>query len=302
MTVIEVIKPKEARAAKQQLADEQEFARIKGLMQKPHGPSVILTITPGVARMILEQLNSANRPKKSMKIAQFAHDMTINNWALTGDTIKFSQLYLRDGQNRLEACVKSGKPLTTHAVFGIDDRIFTLLDRGKPRTVADAFAIAGIRNPNTVAGAVRWLEKFRTNTLKDRGALQQDEGLAAYSSHYNATKMERAVEYARHVNNADGTPKTVATALFYLFAERNSALAVEFFDAWATRNFGGRMRPMKRASAHLAAIHAASNGRIHELARIKAWIAAWNLVVDRHLGKEADFKWGGKNDVMPKIK
>lgn len=283
-------------------ADEATFDQIKNLMQADHGPSVILKITPGVARLILDNLNSANRPKKTLKIALFAHDIATDNWALTGDTLKFSTLYLRDGQNRLEGCCKANKPFTTHAVFGLDDRIFAMLDRGKPRTVADAFAIDGIPNPSTVAGTVRWLEKFRTGDIKDRSSLQQDEGLKAYHTHYNATLMERAVEAARHVNNADGTPKTVAAALFYLFAKKNEPLATEFFEAWATRNWGGRMRPVKKASALIAKLHEASNGRIHELARIKAWIAAWNLVVGRRVGIAADFKWSGNEDVMPKIK
>jgi len=291
-----------ARGRRRPAHEDATLEMIRQMMLGEHGPSTILRFKPAVARAILDEFNSNNRPKKSTKITQFAHDMTNGNWAVTGDTIKFSTLYLRDGQNRLEACAKSEKPFITHVVFGLDDRIFTLLDRGKPRTVADAFAIAGIRNPNTVAGAVRWLEKFRNNTIKDRGALQQDEGLAAYTAYYDPTLMERAVEAARAVSNADDTPKTIATALFYLFAKKNPTLAAEFFEAWATRNWGNRMRPVKKASAHLAQLHEASNGRVHELARIKAWIAAWNLVVSRRIGKAADFKWSGKDDAMPKIK
>jgi hypothetical protein len=290
-----------ARASRQQ-QDQDLYEKIKAKMANPHGPSEIETIRPGTARLILDNLNSNNRPKKTLKIAQFAHDMETNNWAVTGDTIKFSTLYLRDGQNRLEACCKAGQSFTTHIVYGLDDRIFTLLDRGKPRTPADAFAIAGIPNPTTVAGAVRWLEKFRTGNLKDRGSLQQDEALKAYNEHYDATLLERSVEAARHVNNADGTPKTIAVALFYLFAKKNSTLASEFFEAWATRNWGGRMRPVKKASTHLATLHEASNGRIHELARIKAWIAAWNLVVSNRVGQASDFKWSGSDDTMPRIK
>jgi len=299
VTPIETARPRRSNA---RLALDVTLDQIKEMMTQEHGPSVILKIRPTVASEILEHLNSANRPKKSLKIGLFAHDMTHGNWKLTGDTLKFSTLYLRDGQNRLEGCCKSGKPLITHAVFGLDDRDFVWLDRGKARTVADAFAIAGIANPTTVSGAVRWLEKFRTNTLKDRGALQQDEGLQAYNDHYDPALMERAVEGARHVSNADGTPKTIATALLYLFMKKNETLAAEFTDAWATRNFGGRMKPLKKASALLAQLHSASNGRVHELARIKAWVAAWNLVVARRQGQVADFKWGGKEDTMPKIK
>ena len=302
MTVVTPIEAGRPRRNGRQLALDVSFEQIKEMMTQEHGPSVILRIRPTVARQILDSLNSTNRPKKSMKIGIFSHDMVSDNWALTGDTLKFSTLYLRDGQNRLEACCKSNKPFMTHVVFGLDDRIFTWLDRGKPRTVADAYAIAGIRNPNTVAGAVRWLEKFRTNTLKDRSVLQQDEGLSAYKEHYDSALIERAVDAAREVSNSDNTPKTIATALYYLFATKNAPLADEFFEAWATRNFAGRMRPLRKSSAHLAKLHQASNGRIHELARIKSWIAAWNLVVARNVGKMSDFQWGGNADNMPKIK
>jgi hypothetical protein len=299
MTVADL---KTARRAAKQNADEAFVERsIKHLMQEPHGPSVIMTFTPGAAKMILEQLNSNNRPRKSVKVAEFANYMTAGNWKLTGDTVKFSNLYLRDGQNRMEACVRSGVPFTTHVVFGLDDRIFTFLDNGKPRTVGDAFAIEGVENPTTVAGAVRWLEKFRTNTVKDRSGLTQNEGVNAFHEHYDSVRMKVSVAAARAVSNADDTPKTIAAALHYLFADKNPALANEFFEAWAARNWGGRMRPIKKASDYLAALNTASNGRVHELARISAWIVAWNLVVQRRVGRKPDFRWTPA-DAVPRIR
>ena len=308
MTVVQVAP---ARQKAQQSADLAEYAKIRAKVtaREPHGPSTIMTFTSGLARLILNGdpdvkgdygLNSMNRPKKSAKITEFMEYMLKGDWKLTGDTVKFSDKYLRDGQNRLEACARSGVPLTTHVVFGLDDHIFPFLDNGKTRSVSDAFAIAGVQNSGTVAGAVRWLEKFKNDGLKDRSGLTQDSGIKALEG-YDPNRLKEAVAAARAVYAADSTPRTVSTALYYEFAKRDHSLAKEFFEAWASRNWGGRMRPIKKASEHLAALHQASNGRVHELARIAAWIAAWNLVVARRIGIKNDFRWRPE-DPMPKIK
>lgn len=272
------------------------FDEIKELMHKPHGPSIIRTITPGVAGDILHNetgLNANNRPKKKGKIADFANDMLRSQWKLTGDTIKFSdKKFLRDGQNRLEASVLSKKSFVTHIVFGIDDAVFTFLDRGKPRTNADAFVIARVPNAATVAGAMWWLEKFRSGNPKDRSSVNPYDALEAYKKHYDKRLMKKAVAAGRKVAKNAGEQKAVAVTLYYLFAEKDEGLADQFFEAWATRNFAGGMGPIKKASEYLVGLQKkqqearhAPTFRLRELARMAAWIAAWNLIVHKQQGK-----------------
>src|SRR5262249_18230952 len=162
-------------------SEQQTLQRIEELIRSAaaESPSHIFDITPWIAERVVEKYNEGelpgpdgkwhNRTRKPAKIKEFAADMMDLQWKLTGDTIKFSnKARLRDGQNRLFACIRSGKPFRTHIVFGIDDDVFPWMDRGKPRSGADALHILEIDNANVVAGAVRWLELLNANRVKER--------------------------------------------------------------------------------------------------------------------------------------
>ncbi|MCD9821160.1 hypothetical protein [Bradyrhizobium japonicum] len=264
---------------------------IEGYIKAPPETSVVLTFTPKVAEYVLKVHNVENRAAKPRKIIEFAADMTDALWKLTGDTVKFSgRPLLRDGQNRLFACVRSGKPFKTHVVFGVDDASFPWMDLGKRRNGGDALAILGVANSPVVSGMVRWLELFRTDRVKERGSLSPQETIEAYERSDSAL-IEEALVAARRVYAADETPRTLAGALYYQFAGADHELAAEFFEAWATRNFGGRMKPVKKASEYLARLYAASNGRVHDVVRAAVWVIAWNFVVARRIGTAPDFKW-----------
>jgi hypothetical protein len=295
-------KPRERAQSRQHISDQDLIKQIEQLIKETHGPSVILTISPVVADWVLDHKNLFNRYKYTGKIGEYAGYMSEGNWKITGDTIKFSDIgYLRDGQNRLEACVKAGVAFTTHVVFGLDDAVFPWLDRTKTRSPGDALHIDGVNNGKEAAATVRWLEMFRTSSVKERISLLPAEALAAYKEHYDPAVLENSLKLARQVWKADGTPRSMAAALHYQFAHKNADLADEFFEAWATRNFSGRMRPLKKASEFLATLYTASNGRIHDVVRAAVWVIAWNLVVAKRIGTQPDFRWR-PDAVFPKIK
>ena len=103
-------------------------------------------------------MTTISKPAKKPKaIARYADDMAAQRWSLTGDTIKFSnEKRLRDGQNRLAACVRAGAAFSTYIVFGIDDAAFDRMDQGRNRSGSDVLAIAGYSNTAALSGAVRW--------------------------------------------------------------------------------------------------------------------------------------------------
>jgi hypothetical protein len=138
--------------------DEQKaLERIRRCIDNPPENSKVFTITPMVAQALLRDYNFENRPKKPKAIARYADDMAAQRWSLTGDTIKFSaEKRLRDGQNRLMACVQAGAPFTTYIVFGVDDAAFDRMDQGRSRSGSDVLAIAGYTNTAALSGAVRW--------------------------------------------------------------------------------------------------------------------------------------------------
>jgi hypothetical protein len=241
----------------------------------------VFTITPWVAERIVERRNRENRPTKPGKITEFSADMADEQWKFTGDTLKFSDnKILRDGQNRLYACIRSGKPFTTLIVFGIEDDVFPWMDRGKPRSGADSLHILGVENANCVQGAVRWIELIRTGRGKDRATFTPKEIIDIFND-LDRERLKDAIVLARKVYNADRTPMSLATALAYLFGESGGGLRDRFFDAWATGNFAKPMTTLRACTQEIQAIRGYSHGRIHDVVRAAMWIITWNHVVTR---------------------
>jgi hypothetical protein len=99
----------------------EQVSMLDALIRRPPTNSRVIEFSPKLAEHILTKLNLNNRPMKTAKIKKYAEDLAEGLWGLTGDTIKFgTDGLLKDGQNRLSACVRAGRPMASHAVFGID--------------------------------------------------------------------------------------------------------------------------------------------------------------------------------------
>lgn len=80
-------------------------------------------ITSDMADSYLKN-NAHHRKVKQKKVDQYVKDLQEGNWRLNGKTITFdSNGRLLGGQHRLHAVVKSGLPLTTLVVRGLDPEI-----------------------------------------------------------------------------------------------------------------------------------------------------------------------------------
>lgn len=107
----------------------------------------IYTITPAIAANWLKQ-NKDNRVMSEARVIMLADDITRGYWKVNGETIKFSKEgALLDGQHRLSAIVKSGKPIISAVMTNLDPDSFDTLDVGMKRTPAQLFAIAGEPHP-----------------------------------------------------------------------------------------------------------------------------------------------------------
>lgn len=100
----------------------------------------IMKVTPEVAAMWLDKNISNNRNPKKTSITAYAEDMVNGNWGLSPDAIAFDQNgILFNGQNRLNAIVKSGVTINAFVVFGfpMHKKDFLNLDNGAKRTFRD---------------------------------------------------------------------------------------------------------------------------------------------------------------------
>lgn len=138
-------------------------------MMMPSIKHDLVWITPERAKDLLE-LNTNNRRINSKKVAQYVRDMNNNNFEYNGHTICISKTnVLLDGQQRLTACVQSGKPFWSILVQGLDDAVMATIDSGRSRVYADRLKIRGIPNATAVAAALTHACLLSIHTPKNAG-------------------------------------------------------------------------------------------------------------------------------------
>lgn len=248
---------------------DQQIKYFSDLIQKPPENSRVITFTPDLAAWILTELNTHNRSKRPAKIKRFADAMERDEFLLTGDTIKLSRAgLLADGQNRLSACVQSGKRFRTHVVFGIDDRAFTVIDANAVRNNPDTMKIAGITYPRIAAQAVRWLIICDDNPL-DRGrAIENAELLKYFSSKVDKDRFETAKACAVGVSSA--VPTGALAAHLYMFAKVHAKATGRFAADLVEEVRGG-----KKLISKLSNLRKQNLGRLHEVQVNALIIQAW---------------------------
>lgn len=249
---------------------EKQWAQLQDLIRNPPENSRVVTFTPALAAMILSELNQQNRKKRPSKIRRFAEFMEADRWLLTGDTIKFGRSgVLRDGQNRLSACVRSAVNFRTHIVFGIDDKAFAVIDTNAVRTSPDTLHIAGVPYSREVAQAVRWIIIYESAPPLDRGkSVDNDQLLSYYTKKIDKNRMDRSIARAL----AAGRPLSAGSlaAHLYLFEAIHAKATERFSDDLAQQARGGRKLVEK-----LQRLRKQSMGRLNEMQVNALTIQAW---------------------------
>jgi hypothetical protein len=269
--------------------DEQKtLERIRRYIEHPPENSRVFTITPTIAGDLLLHHNSGNRPKKAKAIARYAEDMAAQRWSVTGDTIKFSKR-LRDGQNRLAACVRSGVPFRTYIVFGIDDDAFDRMDQGRNRSGSDILAIAGYQNTAAVSGAVRWVHLIETRRARHRDTYPPPEILRLLQERYG--RLPEHLQQARAIYATTQQPLSLVTALLYLFHRANPDKATDFANAWETGNKAPEFNAIGLMQKTIWGLQSVTSGRVHDVVRAALVIKAWNLFVAGRKGRGPDMQW-----------
>lgn len=274
-----------------QLTPAETIRRIESFIRNPPDTSRVFKVTPEVAEHLL-QYNIGNRSKKSVQIAQYARDMSRGDWRETGETIKFSDAgKLRDGQNRLMACVQSGASFVTHFVFGVPDQSFAKMDQGKIRTGGDVLQIAGYTDVNNLAAAVRWAHLFHTNRVKQRDTYNASEILELMRDQYDDGGIANFVKIAGRSSHITGQPKGQMAGLFYHLHTLNPEKAMEWITAWENGLETGKYRSISLAKKKIAEIKTLSSNRMNEVVRMALLIKAWNMFMDGGRCRKEDMNY-----------
>lgn len=113
-------------------------------------------VTPEVAKSILENCNTNNRPIKRNNVDFLVREMKNGSWHFDGSPIRFLQDgTLADGQHRLLAIVESGVPQEMLFLLGLPSEAVKSIDICAKRTAKDNLIInTGLNYQNSIMGAI----------------------------------------------------------------------------------------------------------------------------------------------------
>lgn len=254
--------------------EENCLQEIASFVRRPPLHSVVVHIDPKAAAKIIAETNTRNRPLSKKAASRIGNVMTDQEYALTGDTIKFSETgVLLDGQHRLEGCAQQDRPIVTHIVFGLKDDVFDVLDQGKKRTPGDILALSGFSDYTVVASAVSWVLRLQNGAIGD---LNLSPRTIRQHAQGDMKKIVNYMKDARLLNTAFKYPPSQIAALLFVIGAKNEALAHEFAAAWAHGPRLGRNKNFDVLSARLIAINRMAGGHTYGPVRMALFVQTFN--------------------------
>ena len=156
--------------------------------------AIVETITPEMAREYLKA-NVVNRKLNNRTVDLYVDQMVKGLWIMNGEAISFTiGGALVNGQHRLNAIIKYGKPVAFLVVRGCDENSFSTCDSGRNRTTGDVFSIKGINNNISMAAIVNkyFLFHYGYSVFSKVEAKTTHNNIG---NHRNITKQEFLDEY-----------------------------------------------------------------------------------------------------------
>ncbi len=228
-----------------------------------------VTVTPKMAKQWLETMGD-NRTIKRHAVDCFARDMRRGKWKVTGDAIKFNpRRQLRDGQNRLHACIKADLPFSTFVAYNVQDEAILVIDTGSKRSPADQIRMAGTKTYATqVASMAKYLFVLKNGTHR-QSRFSANEVLEVVENNPGLEESASAAHKVAYIQQSiAGTIHYVATR-HLLLPEKADAFVEVFKTGVPSRfecpaHYWREMRirasrsyekPMPQAQAFIACCH-----------------------------------------------
>lgn len=167
-------------------------------------PTVAIeTITPKQAAEYLKDNHANQRNLTNSHLWHLAQQMKNGQWKMNGESVIFDwNGNIADGQHRLHSVIKSGVACEFVVVRGIDPDCFPTIDRGKPRSNGNIFAINGIANFNIAASATMGVLNYRralaVKIIKDSKVIKDSGSLNSYIRPSTTDLLE---EYDKHTSS-----------------------------------------------------------------------------------------------------
>jgi hypothetical protein len=193
------------------------------------------TVTPEEARLWLDTKRSKNRPISENAVAKYAQEMSAGRWVDNGKGLVFGTSgQLLDGQHRLTACVRVGKPFVTTITWGVPDEYFDTIDDCNTRSLADVLHIKGEASSGLLSAGLRFLWIYARGEIQRRdlrrgqiatkplleATLDKNRGIISSVKFYGMLKARPGGLLV---------PAGMAIGLHYIFSLVDEKKADEFF-------------------------------------------------------------------------
>jgi len=249
-------------------------------------------ITPAKARAYLKG-NPNNRPLSIKHVDYLAREIAGGRWQCNAETIKFNGNQLIDGQHRLNAVIKSGKPIRTVVARGLNKAAFHTIDMGKKRSAADTLNVMGEKSSTRIAAALALIEAMLDGQTRTSGAVSGTKVIELLREHPNVRDSVHAYQGPKTL-----IKPSVAIALHYFFAKKDRELADQFFDDLRSGSGLGVGDPVFTLREKLIS-NSVGSKRLVDEAIIACTIKAWNALREGVTVKRLTFRPG--SEAVPEI-
>lgn len=242
------------------------------------------TITPEDAAKFLER-NKGNRKLSDKNVQFFFEQMKRGDWKVTADPIKFGKDgRLLDGQHRLQALIKHGKPVDMYVAEGLEDEVFAVLDTGKNRSAGDVLSMQGFKNSTSVGAAVRAILLYNQGYYSDatrasRMGKATNAMVLKFAERH--PEINEVIEFVSQVNRQFRYISLAPlTMLYWILSKKNQEQADAFFGKYATGIELSESNPIRLLRERLIR-DGQNKTKLTTRDKVALFIYAWNAFMSK---------------------
>lgn len=258
------------------------------------------TVTPEIAKDFLSK-SKLNRRLSDLNVNHLYLQMAAGNWMPTGDTIKFSNNGdLLDGQHRLSAIVRYGKPVKLFVAEGLESQSFQVIDTGKSRSAADVLAATGIKYSHNIAAIARAIILWKAGWYSKDGGKSKLKAtnktiLDFVNDHSELHELSAYCQNHVYVNFRLIPLSTIAM-VYFIVSKKNQTKCDEFFEKYASGIDLGERNPIRHLRDRLIKDRL-NKSRLNLRDKTALLIYTWNNFIQ---GKQVTNLLLPKNSPFPK--
>lgn len=249
--------------------------------------SELRLITPEIAKIMLAE-NTANRPLNERHVKMLSREMETGNWKLNGDTIRFANGRLLDGQHRLEACVRTGVSFPSFVIEGLKHTVFDTIDTGRTRSAADTLALQGEADPKRLAATVRFVGACLNGQMGNNIRLSTTEVESILKD--NPAIRESVAFCARNAKIL--LPFPIMAGCHYLFTLKDLPASAAFIEQLISGN--GENKAVHQLRERLLQ-NTLSKSKLSPKYLAALTIKTWNISREGKVVKNLGWRASGKN-------